>query len=63
MVFGAHSDRFPEDTRRRLGELIEHHAQGRLRPRIWKTFDLADAAQALGEITSRRVMGKMVLTV
>ncbi len=63
VVFGAHSDRYPDDTRRRLGELLAQHAAGRLRPRVWKTFDLADAASALAAITSRQVMGKMVLTV
>jgi NADPH:quinone reductase len=63
VVFGAHSDRFPEDTRQRFAELFEHYAAGRLKPRIWKTFALQDAPLALAEISARRVVGKMVLTV
>lgn len=63
VVFGAHSDRFPEDSRARFGELLEHWRAGVLRPRIHGTWPLERAAQALDEITSRRVAGKMVLTV
>lgn len=63
VVFGAHSERFPDDTRQRFAQLFEHHAAGALKPRIWKTFALADAPSALAEITARRVVGKMVLTV
>jgi NADPH2:quinone reductase len=62
VVFGAHSDRFPEDTRRRFAELFEYYAAGKLKPRVWKTFALQDAHLALAEISSRRVIGKMVLT-
>jgi len=63
VVFGAHSDRFPEDSRARFGELLEHWRAGLLRPRIHGTWPLERAAQALDEMTSRRVAGKMVLTV
>ena len=63
VVFGAHSDRFPEDTRHRLEALFRDHASGALRPRIWKTFPLEQASRALAGITARRVVGKMVLTV
>ena len=63
VLFGAQSDRFPDDTRRRLSELFEHYRAGKLNPRIWKTFALEDAASALAEMTARRVVGKMVLTI
>ena len=63
VVFGAQSDRFPDDTRRRFAELFRHYQAGKLKPRIWKTFALEDAASALAEMTARRVVGKMVLTV
>lgn len=63
VVFGAHSERFPEDSRRRFAELFAHHADGLLKPRIWKVYPLEEAASALAEITSRRVIGKMVLTI
>ena len=63
VVFGAHSDRFPEDSRRRWGVLLDHWSEGRLKPRIHGTWPLQDAATALAEISERRVTGKMVLTV
>ena len=63
VLFGAHFLRHPSEGRRDFETLFEHHASGRLNPRIWKTFALEDAASALREITSRQVIGKMVLTV
>jgi NADPH2:quinone reductase len=62
VVFGAHSDRFPENTRRRFGRLLQHYLAGELRPRIHGTWPLERAVEALAEITARRVTGKMVLT-
>jgi NADPH:quinone reductase len=62
VVFGAHSDRFPDDTRRRLGDLLQHYAAGRFKPRIHKVYPFEQAATALAEISNRRVVGKMVLT-
>ena len=62
VVFGAHSDRFPDDTRARLGTLLQGYSQGRFKPRIHKVLPLERAAEALAEITGRRVVGKMVLT-
>ena len=62
VVFGAHSDRYPDETRLRLGLLLQHYGEGRFKPRIHKIFPLTQAAAALAEITGRRVVGKMVLT-
>ena len=63
VVFGAHSERFPDDTRERFEVLLEHYRKGELHPRIWQTYPLEAAGSALAEITARRVIGKMVLTV
>jgi NADPH:quinone reductase len=62
VVFGAHSDRFPEQTRARLGKLLEQTSAGHFKPRIHKAYPLEQAADALAEIKGRRVVGKMVLT-
>ena len=62
VVFGAHSERFPDDSRARFTQLLEDVATGQLRPRVWKTFPLTDAVQALDAIRARAVTGKMVLT-
>jgi NADPH2:quinone reductase len=63
VVFGEHSARFPDDSGRRLLGLLDHWSQGHLRPRVWRTFPLEQAPDALAEITARRVIGKVVLTV
>jgi NADPH:quinone reductase len=62
-VFGEHSERFPDETRERLTRILPEVASGRLKPRVWKTFPLEQVQDALQEITDRRVIGKMVLTV
>lgn len=63
VVFGEHSARFPDDTRRRLSQLIGHLREGRLKPHIWRTLPLEQAATALADMAARRVSGKIVLTV
>lgn len=61
VVFGEHSWRYPEDTRLRLGQLLEAYAEGQLKPRVMKTYPLAQAVRALAEVSARRVVGKLVL--
>ena len=61
VVFGEHSWRFPDDTRRRLAQLLKAYSDGHLKPRVMKTYKLADAPLALAEMSSRRVVGKLVL--
>ena len=61
VVFGEHSWRFPEDTRRRLAKLLEAFSDGHLQPRVMKTYELADAPLALTEMSNRKVVGKLVL--
>lgn len=63
VVFGEHSWRYPDDSRERLTRLLPEIGQGRLNPRVWKSYPLEDAVQALKEIQDRSVIGKMVLTI
>jgi NADPH2:quinone reductase len=63
VVFGEHSHRYPDQSRALLTKLLGAWEQGRLRPRIWQVFPLAEARSAFDEITSRRVQGKMVLRI
>ncbi len=62
VVFGAHTERFPDNTRARLVELLDWLKQGRLKPHVSKTYPLADAARALEDLTGRRAVGKIALT-
>ena len=61
VVFGEHSWRFPDDTRRRLADLLDAFSKGRLKPTVMKTYPLMEAQAALAEMSSRRVIGKLVL--
>ena len=61
VVFGEHSWRFPDDTRARIAKLLEAYSDGRLKPTVMRTYPLAEAIVALTEMSSRRVMGKLVL--
>jgi NADPH2:quinone reductase len=63
VVFGEHSLRYPDETRERLTGLLGAWSEGKLKPKIWKTFPLAEARAALAEIQGRRVIGKVVLEV
>jgi NADPH2:quinone reductase len=62
VVFGEHSWRFPDDTRARLGHLLDDFGAGYLKPRVWKTYPLEQGRDALSEMAARHVVGKMVLT-
>jgi NADPH2:quinone reductase len=61
VVFGEHSWRFPDDTRGRIAKLLDAYSDGRLKPTVMRTYPLAEAIVALTEMSSRRVMGKLVL--
>ncbi|MBN9265045.1 MAG: zinc-binding dehydrogenase, partial [Hyphomicrobium sp.] len=63
VVFGEHSHRYPDQSRDRLTGLLAAWEQGRLKPRLYRTFPLEQAREAFAEITARRVQGKMVLTI
>jgi NADPH2:quinone reductase len=63
VVFGEHSHRYPDQSRARLTSLLGAWEQGRLKPRLYRTFPLERALDAFAEITARRVQGKMVLTI
>jgi len=61
VVFGEHSWRFPDDTRGRLAKLLDAYSDGRLKPAVMRVYPLAEAMVALAEMSSRRVIGKLVL--
>lgn len=61
--WGAHQNFAPEMFRDSIDELLAWFAAGELVPHVSATYDLAEAAQALGELKARRTTGKVVLTV
>jgi NADPH2:quinone reductase len=54
--------RAPAEARALHEELLAWVAAGRLRPCVSATYPLERAADALGEVIARRVVGKVVLT-
>lgn len=63
VVFGEHSFRFPDETRARLLDLLQAKVAGKLRPRVHRCYPLAQLRDALVEVQSRRVVGKIVIEV
>jgi NADPH2:quinone reductase len=51
-------ERFAESTR----QLLRWYAEGRLKPRIDRTFPLERAADAIAYMAGRHVIGKAVVT-
>lgn len=46
-----------------VAELCAWYVAGKLRPRVARTYPLARAAEAIGDVAGRRLVGKAVLTV
>lgn len=63
VVFGEHSFRYPDETRARLGKLIAARMAGKLNPHVYKTYPLAQLRDALLDVQTRRVVGKIVIEV
>jgi NADPH2:quinone reductase len=59
--WGLYNERDPALVRQWMRELLARAEKGQLRPVIFKTFPLRDAAQALTAIGSRESYGKVVL--
>ena len=62
VVFGEHSWRYPDSTRHRFAELLSAWSSGHLKPKVMRTYRLAEAQAALSDMANRRVVGKLVLT-
>jgi NADPH2:quinone reductase len=52
----------PQRSETQLRELVDWIARGKLHPRVHAVYPLERAAEALHEVTSRNVIGKVVLT-
>ena len=61
VYWGEFARRDPAASREHMSRLLGWLAQERLRPRIFRTFPLAGAGEALRAMLDRRVTGKLVL--
>ena len=58
----AHYTQTPEELAWRAGDVLGWVAQGKLKLHIFKTYPLADAAQAHRDLEGRKTTGKLLLT-
>ncbi len=61
--FGPMVGNAPEELAACFRELMQLHADGRVKPVIWKQYPLEKAAEALDALAARKTFGKIVLTV
>jgi len=61
VFWGAFVMREPERHLANVAELMQWFQDGRIRPHIHATYRFEEVAQALGDISSRRATGKVVL--
>ena len=62
LYWGGYRNHAPEMLRDQFADLFGWFEAGRLRPHVSHTFELAEAAEALELLTSRKATGKIVLT-
>ena len=62
VVWGAQTVRDPAMVTGHIRTLLDLYVAGKLKPRIGKTFPMAEAPAAMAELLSRRHAGKIVLT-
>ncbi len=60
--WGQHRTLAPDEMVRSMAEALAWLGEGRLRPHVSRTFDLAEASEALSQLLARRSTGKVVLT-
>jgi NADPH:quinone reductase len=58
---GGLNENHPEIAAANTAALLDLAAQGRLKPRLWRSFPLARAAEAVQALIDRAVIGKAVL--
>ncbi|HWT52857.1 MAG TPA: zinc-binding dehydrogenase, partial [Caulobacter sp.] len=63
VFWGAAVARDPEGHARNLRELMDLYAAGKIRPYVSERFPLARAGEAIAHLSSRKAMGKVVITV
>ncbi|GAA4411212.1 NADPH:quinone oxidoreductase family protein [Nibrella viscosa] len=61
VFWGAFAERQPKDNVKNFRELLSFIQQGKLKPHIHATYPLEQAPDALNEMLSRRVMGKILI--
>ena len=61
VFWGSWAMQFPNDNMQNTMELIQWHAQGKLKPHIHAIYPLEEAQKAMEEMMQRKVRGKIVI--
>ncbi|MCH1518558.1 MAG: NADPH:quinone oxidoreductase family protein [Flavobacteriaceae bacterium] len=61
VFWGSWAMQFPNDNMQNTMELMQWHAQGKLKPHIHAIYPLAKAHKAMEEMMDRKVRGKIVI--
>ncbi len=62
VYWGAFTRKEPENNKRNNEELLQFFVEGKVKPHIYATYPLEEAARALNDVMHKRVSGKAVLT-
>ncbi|MEM6965258.1 MAG: NADPH:quinone oxidoreductase family protein [Bacteroidota bacterium] len=62
VFWGQFAMKFPNKNIQNIMELMQWFTEGKLKPHLHATYDLADAPRALEEMMNRKVRGKVVIT-
>ena len=63
VFWGAHVMRDPKAHAEDMAELFALYAEGKIKPRVSRTFPLEKSGEAIAALSARGVMGKVVVTV
>ena len=62
VFWGTWTMRAPKEHQANMGEILGMYKSGKIKPRISGKYPLEDFAKACDELTQRRAMGKVILT-
>lgn len=62
VFWGAYTARFPADNQANIRELMDLYAAGKIKPHVSASFPMAEAGEAIRQLSSRKAQGKVVVT-
>ena len=63
VFWGSFAQRQPADNAANFQQLFAWFAEGKLKPLVSKTYPLAQAGEAIGQLANRKALGKLVVKV
>ena len=62
VFWGTWTMKYPKQHQGNMGEVIQMYKDGRINPRVSDHFPVEDFEKAFDELSGRRAMGKVILT-